>query len=80
LPAGESDPRWPYAEDEVYYVIAGQAMFRRGAAERPVQPGTVLYVPAGQEHRFERIAADLVLLVLFALAESAPERLACTIW
>lgn len=74
LPAGGIDPQQPHGEDEVYYVIAGQARFQQGDEDRPVQPGTVLYVPAQVPHRFQQITADLTVLVFFAPAEGSQPR------
>jgi quercetin dioxygenase-like cupin family protein len=34
-----------------------------------VAPGSVMYVPAGETHRFTNVTEDLALLVLFAPAE-----------
>ena len=70
LAAGAADPQEPHAEDEVYLVLAGRATFESGGAAIPVGPGTFLYVPAREAHRFVEIEEDLSLLVLFAPAES----------
>ena len=72
LPAGGVDPQHPHAEDEVYVVMGGRARFQVGTDDRAVGPGTVLFVPAGAEHRFHAIAEDLSLLVVFAPAEVEP--------
>jgi mannose-6-phosphate isomerase-like protein (cupin superfamily) len=69
LPAGAEDLQHPHTEGEVYYVIHGRARFRAGTADRAVAPGSVLFVPAGVEHRFHNIREDLVLLVVFGPAE-----------
>lgn len=69
LPAGGTDPQKPHTEDEVYYVVSGRASIRVGEEDRPVEPGTVVYVPAGVEHRFHSISEELSLLVFFAPAE-----------
>ena len=66
LPAGGDDPQQPHAEDEVYYVVAGRAMLRAGDEDRPVAPGSIVFVGRGVEHRFHAIAEDLTLLVFFA--------------
>lgn len=71
LPAGATDPQEPHSEDEVYYVLRGRSRFRAGAEDREVQPGTVLFVEAGVEHRFHSIKEDLQLLVVFAPAENS---------
>jgi mannose-6-phosphate isomerase-like protein (cupin superfamily) len=70
LPAGGVDGQRPHREDEVYYVVSGRAMIRVGSEERPVGPGTLVFVAAGVEHRFHSITEDLTALVLFAPAES----------
>src|SRR5687768_13780857 len=72
LPAGGEDPQQPHAEDEVYYVIGGRGRFRAGAEDREVEPGSVLFVPAGVEHRFHAIREDLTLLVFFSAAQAPP--------
>src|SRR5205823_1918220 len=66
LPAGGEDRQSPHTEDEVYYVLAGQATMQVGAERRPVQAGSLIYVPAGVEHRFRDIVAALRILVFFA--------------
>ena len=69
LPAGGVDPQKPHAEDEAYYVLSGRAMVRVGDEDRPLQPGSLVYVAAHVEHRFHSIEEDLSLLVFFAPAE-----------
>jgi quercetin dioxygenase-like cupin family protein len=66
LPAGKPDPQQPHAEDEVYYVISGAGRFSALEQDIAVGPGTVIYVAAGDEHRFHAITEDLTILVLFA--------------
>lgn len=65
-PAGSVDGQVPHTEDEVYYVVAGRAVLRVAGEERPVGPGSIVYVAAGVEHRFHDIAADLEVLVFWA--------------
>jgi mannose-6-phosphate isomerase-like protein (cupin superfamily) len=69
LSAGGPDPQKPHTEDEVYYVVRGRAQFRAGNENCAVQPGTVLFVEAGVEHRFHAVEEDLELLVVFAPAK-----------
>lgn len=66
IPAGEVDDQQPHGEDEVYVVLGGAGRFTGGEETVPVGAGTTLYVPAGEEHRFHDITADLTVLVLFA--------------
>lgn len=70
LPAGGPDPQQPHTEDEVYYVVRGRAQFRAGEENCAVQPGTVVFVDAGVEHRFHSITEDLELFVVFAPAKT----------
>ncbi len=70
LPAGGPDPQQPHTEDEVYFVVCGRARFKAGEQDCAVQPGTVLFVEAGVEHRFHSITEDLELLVVFAPAKT----------
>jgi quercetin dioxygenase-like cupin family protein len=43
---------------------------RAGAEDRPLEAGTVVFVAAHVEHRFYDIQEELMVLVLFAPAES----------
>jgi len=69
IPAGGIDEQSPHTEDEIYIVTAGQAKLAAGGEVAEVQPGSVVYVPAGEVHRFTDIAEDLVVLVVFGPAE-----------
>jgi mannose-6-phosphate isomerase-like protein (cupin superfamily) len=68
LKAGEQDPQTPHGEDEVYYVVRGRATMRVGTEKQDVQPGSIIYVRAGFEHKFNDIKENLELLVFFAPA------------
>ncbi|TNH26591.1 cupin domain-containing protein [Micromonospora orduensis] len=76
IPAGGPDDQSPHTEDEIYVVTAGRARIVTpdGAAE--VGPGSVIFVPAGEEHRFVEVTEDLALLVVFgpAYGSRAPGR------
>ena len=69
LPARSQDRQSPHSEDELYLVRSGRAKFKSGSEDIPVSAGTVLFVAAGEEHRFHSIEEDLMLLVFFAPAE-----------
>lgn len=69
IPAGGVDDQTPHTEDEIYVVTSGRGRLVAGGQSAPVGPGTVIYVPAGEEHRFTDITEDLSVLVLFAPAE-----------
>ncbi len=71
IPAGGIDDQEPHAEDEIYVVTTGRATFEAGQERVPVGPGSVIYVPAGEAHRFADVTQDLATLVLFAPAEGS---------
>jgi quercetin dioxygenase-like cupin family protein len=74
IPAGGTDNQEPHTEDEIYLVTAGQAVLESGGARTEVRPGSVIYVPAGEVHRFAEIAEDLAAIVVFAPAEYSRAR------
>ena len=69
LPAGGTDPQSPHTEDEVYYIVSGQAKIRVADEDQDVQAGSIVYVAKNVEHRFHSIAEELTILVFFAPAE-----------
>jgi mannose-6-phosphate isomerase-like protein (cupin superfamily) len=76
IPAGGVDPQSPHHEDEIYVVISGRCTFvgdDTGSVE--VGPGTVIFVPAGEGHRFVDITEDLAVVVVFgpAYGSRAPQ-------
>jgi mannose-6-phosphate isomerase-like protein (cupin superfamily) len=71
LPAGGTDPQSPHTEDEVYYVVSGEAKIKVADEDRAVQAGSVVYVAKNVVHRFHSIEQDLTVLVFFAPAEYA---------
>jgi mannose-6-phosphate isomerase-like protein (cupin superfamily) len=71
LGAGATDRQSPHGEDEIYYVVRGHARFRHGAEDAAAEPGVILFVPAGEPHRFHSITEELVLLVAFGPAEGS---------
>ena len=71
LPAGGTDPQQPHTEDEVYYIVRGRGAIQVAGEHRDVTAGSVVFVKAGDEHRFHSIAEELVILVFFAPAEYA---------
>ena len=78
LPVGSTDPQKPHSEDEVYLVHSGCGVIRVGSEDRPVQPGTLVYVPALVEHRFHSISQELTVLVCFAPAEYTNRKVEAT--
>ena len=71
IPAGGVDDQTPHTEDEIYVVTAGRARIESGGDRAEVGPGSVIYVPAAEVHRFTDVTQDLALLVIFAPAEGS---------
>jgi mannose-6-phosphate isomerase-like protein (cupin superfamily) len=71
IPAGGTDDQEPHTEDEIYVVTAGRAVFEGGQDRAPVGPGSVIFVPAGEVHRFTEISEDLATIVVFGPAEGS---------
>ncbi|WP_109508732.1 cupin domain-containing protein [Nocardioides speluncae] len=68
LRAGAADPQSPHTEDEVYVVTGGRGRFTSDGRTVDVAAGTVLFVGAGEVHRFHDIVEDLAVLVFFGPA------------
>ena len=71
IPAGGADTQTPHTEDEIYVVTSGRAVIETPGGAAPVSPGSVIFVPAHEEHRFTQVTEDLALLVIFAPAEES---------
>lgn len=71
LAAGEDDLQEPHTEDEVYVVVAGRGRFVTPAREIDVQAGSVIFVPAHEEHRFVDVTEELRIVVVFGPAEGS---------
>ncbi|HEY6303822.1 MAG TPA: cupin domain-containing protein [Terriglobales bacterium] len=69
LAKGSTDPQTPHREDEMYYVVRGRARMQIGSDHAEVRPGSVIFVEAELEHRFDDIQEELEVLVFFAPAE-----------
>jgi mannose-6-phosphate isomerase-like protein (cupin superfamily) len=76
IPAGGLDDQSPHTEHEIYVVTAGQARIVTPDCSAVVGPGSVIFVPAGEQHRFEDVTEDLALLVVFgpAYGSGTPDR------
>lgn len=71
IPAGAPDLQSPHTEDEVYVVLRGRGRFTGGTTTVDVGPGSVIFVPALEEHRFHDVTEDLEGVVVFAPAEGS---------
>ncbi len=59
------DAQVPHRHDEVYVVARGSGTFARGRERFPFRAGDLLFVPAGEDHRFEDFTDDLAVWVIF---------------
>jgi quercetin dioxygenase-like cupin family protein len=71
IPAGSVDDQEPHTEDEIYVVTTGRAMFEAAGERVAVGPGSVIFVPANEVHRFTDITEDLATVVIFGPAEGS---------
>jgi len=60
----------PHNEDEIYYVVRGQARFKVDNEDREVSAGSVIFVAANVEHHFYNVTEEIAVLVVFAPAET----------
>ena len=63
-PSG-TDPQTPHDQDEVYVVHSGSGKFLLAGTAQEFEPGDVLFVPAGVEHRFQDFTDDFGAWVVF---------------
>jgi mannose-6-phosphate isomerase-like protein (cupin superfamily) len=73
LQPDEKDFQRPHHQDEIYYVISGAARIKvtaenQAEQDRAIGPGDIIFVKAHEEHRFNEVTQELVLLVVFAPA------------
>lgn len=66
LHPNESDTQEPHSDDELYYVIKGNAWMEIGKKKIQVKEGSIIFIPAGLQHRFYGNVVDLVVLYMFA--------------
>ncbi len=59
------DPQTPHTRDEIYVIVTGTGRFRWSSQETSFGPGDVLFVAAGQEHRFVEFTDDFATWVFF---------------
>lgn len=71
LDEATTDGQAAHGRDEVYVVLAGRARLAIGDADEAVAPGSVVFVPAGVEHRFSDVVGDLEVVVIFVATEGA---------
>ncbi len=61
----DHDPQKPHTRDEIYFVARGNGQFFDGTKRHAVEPGSFLFVAAGQPHRFESFSSEFAVWVAF---------------
>ena len=59
------DLQQPHTRDEIYVIASGSGQFINGDQQHAIEPGEVLFVPAGREHRFVDFTDDFATWVFF---------------
>ncbi len=63
-PKGE-DLQTPHTRDELYIIASGSGFFVHESERHPFEKGEVVFVPAGDTHRFEDFSDDFATWVVF---------------
>ncbi|MBK0378950.1 cupin domain-containing protein [Mucilaginibacter segetis] len=59
------DKQTPHLQDEIYVIMSGTGDFSNDGKRTIFNPGDLLFVPAGIEHRFENFTDDFATWVIF---------------
>jgi mannose-6-phosphate isomerase-like protein (cupin superfamily) len=70
----DQDTQVKHERDELYIIQSGQGIFKRGNETVRFEPGDVLFVAAGMEHRFASFSGDFRAWVLFFGAQGGMPR------
>lgn len=60
-----NDPQTPHSRDEIYVIASGTGRFQRGTEATSFGAGDMLFVAAGEEHRFTEFTDDFATWVFF---------------
>ena len=69
LHPNETDTQEPHSDDELYFVIRGEGWVQMGKKKIRVEEGSIIFIPAGMEHKFYGNDVNLVVLYVFAAKE-----------
>lgn len=59
------DKQMPHRQDEIYVIASGNGTFYHTGERISFSAGDLLFVPAGDEHRFENFTEDFATWVIF---------------
>jgi mannose-6-phosphate isomerase-like protein (cupin superfamily) len=60
-----NDPQQPHKQDELYFIISGNATLTIAGERFSCETGDCFFVAAGNEHRFEEFSNDFSTWVVF---------------
>jgi mannose-6-phosphate isomerase-like protein (cupin superfamily) len=60
-----ADQQQSHTRDELYFIASGKGYFYHNGQTLAFAPGDFLFVPAGDEHRFEKFSEDFSTWVVF---------------
>lgn len=63
-PQGHDD-QGPHDQDELYIILSGSGRFVKQGEERSFEPGDLIFVEAGADHRFVDFTEDFATWVVF---------------
>ena len=63
--SGGPGPHIHHKEEEAFYVLAGEVMFRAGGQQQLGRPGTFLHVPRGVPHHFKNESTEPARLLIW---------------
>jgi mannose-6-phosphate isomerase-like protein (cupin superfamily) len=55
----------PHEQDEIYVIMSGRGVLFHDGKREPFEPGDLMFIAAGTEHRFEDFTDDLAVWVVF---------------
>lgn len=55
----------PHTQDEIYVIVEGRGVLFHDGKRDPFEPGDVMFIAAGTEHRFEDFTENLAVWVVF---------------
>ena len=64
-PGGGPPPHIQTREEEAFYVLDGEVVFRAGGREVLAGPGTFLHIPRGVAHHFKNESSEPARMVFF---------------
>jgi len=55
----------PHVQDELYVIVRGRGTLYHGGQRDVFEPGDLIFIAAGTDHRFEDFSDDIAVWVIF---------------